>query len=327
MKVPIRVVPFEGEMLVGYLWRVGRENCISSMPRLRQALIGHAGRPMFADIGGFAERCRILPEEALRLGGFWKADDKGKLHSKAGNYVLPERFFVGRSYTPFCAQCVKEEGFYRSMWTCSLLSTCYKHQRRLHYICTDCRFPIKSETSRVRIQCQCGSFYGQQSVASQGEIALATLIEGCSPSNVPKELAIGLGYLLQEPVLRMLQTLWFLGDVFRRRMRSGGNEGRGSGSMKIGTQHIASERIIFLLSNWPTIFISEFQATLQKAARTNKPSESRRLWNAFRLCMSDDLNDCSPFLKSGFEAAFKSGFETSLRRSPNLEIQTDLMLS
>lgn len=322
MRVPIRVEPFPEESLHGYLTRVGEANGIR-FDRLRFELLGRKLKPSYALLGAFAERCRILPDEALRLGGFWKSGEGGKLYSMAGRLMLPECMLapsMGR--VPRCEMCVREYGYQKSIWACTLLTTCHVHGVRLYNACESCGRPVGNDPWVKLTPCGCKSKGPIVAEASDKEIALARLVEDGQLKEVPAPLATSLEYLALEPVHRRLHTLHFLSDVFGRQARALISDRRVS---SCPSRAYIAQQLLFVLSDWPAGFNEVFaKMSIRDGQQTTVAA--MRLWRLFRYYISDELWACSPFVRSAFEAAFNANFCKTLRRSSRLQIQESLDL-
>ncbi|WP_149137191.1 TniQ family protein [Cupriavidus campinensis] len=314
MRVLIRVKPIEEEWIYGYVSRVATENGIDERVLLAATGINH--RPMQADVGRLSEHFRILPDEATQLSGLWKVDYLGRYFCHVGRLMLPEHLLVSRQRFPKCMRCMQEDGYQKGIWACQLFTCCPKHRIRLYCACPACGRPVDTDPCARVVHCICGTDLLSSKEASAGEVALASILDGGRLRDVPENLAVGLRLLANEPVERMLRTLYFLGDIFYPQF------GRMSlqGARRLSRGFITGE-ILSLLSDWPRGFIQEIEVAVVRASKPDATSDAIRIRRIMRRCFAEFLPDCSPFVRSAFEVAFRENSARTSRKSPSLQIQ------
>jgi hypothetical protein len=288
-----RVVPYDGEDIIGFLIRVAHRNHIDGPVAILNPVLGDK-RTLVAtrDLPRLADYCRNYLEEILHLSGIEiRLSDGSRAWQIAGELVSKPVFFSMRR-VKVCPACLNENAYIRGFWSLGLYTCCAWHEVHLVDHCAGCGRHLFWGRRRVT-HCTCGFDLRESPTTKAGrqEFTVARLIgrqfdSALKIANdvlVPQEL----DRLADLSLDGLCKTIWFLGHCLADIGRYSVGHGRLHPTSDSASQMIANA--FRVLNAWPESLRSLLTAGATRETREQKGSLLERQLGPVQRYLHEDI--------------------------------------
>lgn len=246
-RLRFRPDPFEGESLIGFLWRVAERNHTSlsilyNMAGSNQQ--SNSPTPKTLEQLELITGCAVEVLNAMS----YRTDDMQRFRRfRRHTFPIP---LLSWKHRRFCPTCIIEEPFHRSIWDLSIVSACPRHNCLLNFQCDACGRSLEWRGDHLW-ECACGHAFTSAQVrpVPPAELLGTRFVFGLLDEPGFADAASPSGSVPPFADLRVVESLGLLHTLTLERAI---HERKSKTAGAIGPPHGVLTGALLACSEWPT---------------------------------------------------------------------------